>query len=88
MVDRVESHYPITQDAAYAEELQRRAAELLAGDHAVLELVDAAAARKIVIRTPVSSTYRPGRVWSNSSTWPYGSTSIDRRCTSFEPTNR
>lgn len=52
VVERVKSHYPIAQDSAYAEALQRRAAALLTDDHAVLELVDAAAARKVVARAP------------------------------------
>ncbi|WP_209896992.1 asparagine synthase (glutamine-hydrolyzing) [Nocardia goodfellowii] len=50
VIERVKSHYPITQDAAYVRALQQQAAQVLAEDHRVLEIMDAAAVRKLVGR--------------------------------------
>ncbi|WP_194819386.1 asparagine synthase (glutamine-hydrolyzing) [Nocardia sp. XZ_19_385] len=50
VVDRKKSHYPIAQDAPYVGALQRQAAELLAAEHPVLEIMDAAAVRKVAQR--------------------------------------
>lgn len=52
VVDRAKSHYPITQDAAYTAALQHRAVDLVATDHPVLELADAAAVRTVTARAP------------------------------------